>query len=120
MLNTGHSGPQLSDVIDREDPAAVIYDAEFAEVLEEVLAGERPAFVAWKDEDDDVEHKSVEQLIEEGDPSGPPVPDREGRTTILTSGTTGTPKVASRGSPGLGAAVAILEKIPLRGRERVL
>ena len=123
MLNTGHSGPQIADVLDREEPTAIIYDGEFAEVLSEVLEkDEYRAFVAWSDDEDDedAKHTTLEQLIEDGDSSGPPVPDEEGRTTILTSGTTGTPKGASRGSPGIGAAVAILSRIPVRARQRVL
>ena len=48
---------------------------------------------------------TLDELIEGGDPITPLPPDREGRQTILTSGTTGTPKGASRGSPGIGAAV---------------
>ena len=33
FLNTSFSGPQLTDVADREKPKAIIYDEEFAEVL---------------------------------------------------------------------------------------
>ena len=33
FMNTSFSGPQLADVADREDPVAVIFDEEFAEVL---------------------------------------------------------------------------------------
>jgi fatty-acyl-CoA synthase len=66
------------------------------------------------------ERATLEQLIEGGDPSEPVPPAERGRTTILTSGTTGTPKGASRSSPGIAAAVSILSEIPLRTRERVL
>jgi acyl-CoA synthetase (AMP-forming)/AMP-acid ligase II len=122
MLNTGHSGPQISDVLDREGPSAIIYDGEFAEILSDVLEEDYPAFVAWSDDDDeeDATHETLEQLIEKGSSSGLPVPSQQGRTTILTSGTTGTPKGASRGTPGVGAAVAILSRIPVRARQRVL
>src|SRR4051794_14447727 len=122
MLNTGHSGPQISDVLDREGPSALIYDGEFAEVLSDVLDEDYPAFVAWSGEDDDEDttHETIEQLIEKGSSSSLPVPKKEGRTTILTSGTTGTPKGASRGTPGVGAAVAILSRIPVRARQKVL
>jgi fatty-acyl-CoA synthase len=119
LLNTAFAGPQLTEVIKREKPRAVIYDAEFAELLEDGLK-RRKGFVAWKDEDDEADDPTLDELIEAGDRSTPVAPDREGRQTILTSGTTGTPKGASRGSPGIGAAVAILSAIPLRGREKVL
>ena len=39
-LNTAFAGPQIADVLQREDPAAVIYDEEFAELVQR---GRRPA-----------------------------------------------------------------------------
>ncbi|HEX9970044.1 MAG TPA: AMP-binding protein, partial [Acidimicrobiales bacterium] len=43
---------------------------------------------------------------------------KPGRTVILTSGTTGTPKGATRGAPkGAGPAAALFSRIPLRARE---
>jgi len=41
---------------------------------------------------------TLEKLIEDGDPAAPAPPWRDGRATIFTSGTTGMPKGASRGS----------------------
>src|SRR5207253_7098413 len=35
FLNTSFAGPQVSDVVRREDPVAVIYDQEFAPVVDE-------------------------------------------------------------------------------------
>ena len=32
-LNTAFAGPQIADVLEREDPVAVIYDEEFAELV---------------------------------------------------------------------------------------
>jgi acyl-CoA synthetase (AMP-forming)/AMP-acid ligase II len=121
LLNTAFAGPQLTEVVKREKPKAIIYDLEFAELLKDALK-RRKGYVAYHDEDEDSEPKdtTLEQLIADGDPKSPVPPDQEGRQTILTSGTTGTPKGASRGSPGIGAAVSILSAIPLRGREKVL
>ena len=119
LLNTAFAGPQLTEVVKREKPRAIVYDAEFAELLSKALY-RRKGFVAWRDEGDEIADPSLEELIEGGDPVTPLPPEQEGRQTILTSGTTGTPKGASRGSPGIGAAVAILSAIPLRGREKVL
>src|SRR5215218_9091508 len=118
LLNTAFAGPQLTEVVKREKPKAIIYDAEFEELLSDAL-NRRRGFVAWADEDDEVNDPTLDELIDDADPTTPLPPGREGRQTILTSGTTGTPKGASRGSPGIGAAVAILSAIPLRGRERV-
>ena len=119
LLNTAFAGPQLTEVVKREKPRAILYDAEFAELLSKALY-RRKGFVAWRDEGDEIADPSLDELIEGGDPVTPLPPENEGRQTILTSGTTGTPKGASRGSPGIGAAVAILSAIPLRGREKVL
>ena len=45
-------------------------------------------------------------------------PEREGRAVILTSGTTGTPKGASRGNTeSLDPAVSFLSKIPLKAEQ---
>jgi fatty-acyl-CoA synthase len=54
----------------------------------------------------------------EGDTSELRPPAEKGRVIILTSGTTGTPKGASRKQPeSLDPAAALLAKIPLRARE---
>jgi acyl-CoA synthetase (AMP-forming)/AMP-acid ligase II/carbon monoxide dehydrogenase subunit G len=115
-LNTAFAGPQLTEVVKREKPVGVIYDEEFAGLLEDA-GRRRKRFVAWHDEEktDDL---SLDELIEAGDVEGVVPPNREGRAVILTSGTTGTPKGASRGSPqSLDPAVALLSKIPLNNRQ---
>src|SRR5271165_1670367 len=47
-LNTEFAGPQIADVVEREDPVAVIYDEEFADLVHAGAAG-RMRFVAWSD-----------------------------------------------------------------------
>ena len=48
-------------------------------------------------------------------------PQRDGRTIVLTSGTTGTPKGALRpATPGLGPLISVISKIPLRVGSRVM
>ena len=47
-MNTAFSGPQLVDVMEREEPAALIYDEEFSELLGEAKEGVK-RFVAWSD-----------------------------------------------------------------------
>ena len=115
-LNTAFAGPQLTEVVQREKPKAIIYDEEFAELLEE--AGKRrKRFVAWHDSED-TDDPTLESLIEAGDAAGVVAPEREGRAVILTSGTTGTPKGASRGNPqSMDPAVALLSKIALHSRQ---
>ncbi len=45
-LNTAFAGPQITDVLAREDAAAVIYDEDFADLVAEG-AKRRKRFVAW-------------------------------------------------------------------------
>ena len=115
-LNTAFAAPQLAEVVQREKPKAIIYDEEFAELLEE--AGKRrKRFVAWHDSPT-CDDQTLDELIESGDTSPVIPPEREGRAVILTSGTTGTPKGASRGNPeSLDPVVAYLSKIPLKSRQ---
>jgi acyl-CoA synthetase (AMP-forming)/AMP-acid ligase II len=114
-LNTAFAGPQLTEVVDREKPKAIIYDEEFAELLED--AGKRrKRFVAWHDSPS-CDDTTLDELLEAGEPSAVVPPEREGRAVILTSGTTGTPKGASRGNPqSLDPVVSYLSKIPLKSR----
>ena len=115
-LNTAFAGPQLTEVVKREKPTAIIYDEEFAGLLQEA-GSRRKRFVAWHDSEKPAD-PTLSELIE-GSPVEPPVPPSEtGRAIILTSGTTGTPKGANRGSPtSLDPAVALLSKIPLTYRQ---
>ena len=55
LLNTDFARPQLLGVIEREQPQAVIYDAEFEGLLEgaEGEAPELTRFVSWTDEGDE-------------------------------------------------------------------
>jgi acyl-CoA synthetase (AMP-forming)/AMP-acid ligase II/uncharacterized membrane protein len=119
-MNTSFAGPQLTEVADREKPIAIVYDHEFAELLEDA-GRRRKRFVAWHDPDDDVQDPTLDELIESGDPSNVVPPEEPGRVVILTSGTTGTPKGATRSQPDtLSPAVSLLSKIPLRAREKTL
>jgi fatty-acyl-CoA synthase len=119
LYNTAFAGPQLKEVTEREDPAAVIYDEEFAELIEEG-AGERRRWVAWQEEDSS-DDDSVEALIESGDDSDLAAPDKPGKITLLTSGSTGTPKGAARGQPDAAEPVmALLGTIPLQARETMM
>ncbi|HVT19963.1 MAG TPA: AMP-binding protein [Mycobacteriales bacterium] len=119
--NTGFAGPQLGDVLASENATAVIADDEFAAIVDD-HAGERPRLWAWVD-GDDAPGDSIPGLVAAyGDGPAPalPSPGREGRHVILTSGTTGRPKGASRGSPsalsGAVSGIALLDAIPYRAR----
>ena len=120
-LNTSFAGPQISDVVKREDASAIVYDQEFTDLVADAAEG-RKTYVAWEEvdgDDDAIEiDDSLEHLIRRGDPSDPVPPGESGRTVILTSGTTGTPKGATRQSPtSVEPAAALLSKIPLHEGE---
>jgi fatty-acyl-CoA synthase len=118
-LNTAFAGPQIADVMKREGPTALVYDEEFAGLLEDV-DGDVRRFVAWKDEGA-VDDPTTDELIAAADDSDLDPPPEPGRYVILTSGTTGTPKGAQRTSPeGLGGLAAFLGRIPFHSRERMM
>src|SRR5689334_2252994 len=66
FMNTAFSGPQLTDVAEREQPKAIVYDEEFAEVLADAAKG-RKRYVAWHD--GKTEDPLLEDAIDRGDPS---------------------------------------------------
>ena len=116
-LNTAFAAPQLTEVVGREKPKAIVYDEEFGDLLSDA-AKRRKRFIAWHDSDD-LPYPTIGELIAGGDPSDVVPPEREGRATILTSGTTGSPKGASRANPqSLEPVVSLLSKIPLKARQR--
>jgi acyl-CoA synthetase (AMP-forming)/AMP-acid ligase II len=115
-LNTSFAGPQLTEVVKREQPKAIIYDEEFMDLLEDAAKG-RSCFVAWHDSET-CAVPTLDELIARGDRSDVTPPASEGRATILTSGTTGTPKGAARSNPqSLDPAISLLERIPLKARQ---
>jgi acyl-CoA synthetase (AMP-forming)/AMP-acid ligase II len=125
-MNTAFAAPQLAGVVEREEPVALIYDGEFAGLLEPAAeAGKEIGlrrFIAWTDGgDDEAPDPALEDLIEAGDDRDLDPPQESSRFVILTSGTTGTPKGAQRAQPDtLGPLAALFSKIPLRARERTM
>jgi acyl-CoA synthetase (AMP-forming)/AMP-acid ligase II len=118
-LNTAFAGPQLSDVMEREKPSALIYDQEF----DDLLSGETKGvtrFVAWEKKEG-ADETTVEQLISGSHGADLDPPSEHGRYIILTSGTTGTPKGAQRSEPeGLSSLAALFSKIPRRYGETAM
>jgi acyl-CoA synthetase (AMP-forming)/AMP-acid ligase II len=118
-LNTAFAGPQLAEVLERERPAAVIYDQEFTDLLSGGTASLR-RYVAWEEEGG-ADGTTLEELIHGSHGEDLDPPKEHGRFIILTSGTTGSPKGAQRSQPeGLGALAAFLSKMPMRRRQTVM
>ncbi len=119
-LNTAFAGPQITDVMRREDPVGLVYDQDFSNLVEEGGEGRR-RFVAWSEPGTTPSDPSLEELIAKGGESDLTPPPEPGRIVILTSGTTGTPKGASRKQPdSLDPAAALFSKIPLKARQRTV
>jgi acyl-CoA synthetase (AMP-forming)/AMP-acid ligase II len=117
-LNTMFAGPQLVEVTTREKPKVLVYDEEFAGLLDGVDES-IARVVAWVD--GEVKGPTLDALIAANPESDHRPPPDKPRFVILTSGTTGTPKGAQRSSPdGLFVIVSLIDKIPYRARDTMM
>ena len=115
LMNTSFAGPQIAEVCEREQPRVLIYDEEFIPLCAQAAAG-RKTVIAWHDEP--VDFATIDELVAAGDRKNLAPPRDRGRVVILTSGTTGSPKGASRRQPrSLDPAAALFSRIPLRARQ---
>jgi acyl-CoA synthetase (AMP-forming)/AMP-acid ligase II len=108
-LNTGFSGPQIAELLKREGATAVIYDQEFAELVEghvghvELIPTKGTAIGRFTCES---AMAATHRLL-------PPAPEKLSSQIILTAGTTGLPKGAKRPDPkGLQAISSVFQVIP--------
>jgi len=114
LLNTDFAGPQAADVCAREGVDLVVADEEFAAVAAAVDAP-LGHYVAWTDDPATAGPLHLDSIVAAGAPEPLPRPGADFRLVILTSGTTGTPKGAGRGSPSsIGGLGALLSKVPYR------
>ncbi|KGN32070.1 acyl-CoA synthetase [Knoellia sinensis KCTC 19936] len=110
LMNTGFSASQLAVVADQQKIDGLIHDDEFDSVVTEL--SRRIQVVR--------ESSWNEQLEATPAPQRMVPPEKGGRTIILTSGTTGTPKGAARRTPkGFGPLISIIDRIPLRAHDRI-
>jgi fatty-acyl-CoA synthase len=115
LLNTSFAGPQIREVATREGTDLLVYDDEYSGVLQGIEDPPHGRFRAWADEPGD---DTLDALIAGGDTNSPPKPEQWPKITILTSGTTGTPKGAPRSEPrSLSLLGGLFSKVPFRARE---
>jgi acyl-CoA synthetase (AMP-forming)/AMP-acid ligase II len=111
LVNTGLSAEQVHAVAREQGLALLVHDRDFAAV---VVGAPCPLL----DEDELVRRQ---QAVTAAELAGSTPPTHRGRTIVLTSGTTGTPKGAHRPHPkGFSALASILDRIPFRPGGRVL
>src|SRR2546429_6733707 len=65
-LNTMFAAPQITDVVKRESPRAIVFDEEFAELVHDA-ATRRKRFIAWHAQEARLDDPTLEALIENGD-----------------------------------------------------
>ena len=120
LLNTGFSGPQLAEVMEREGARVIVYDEEFAGVVADARArvDGLVEILAWTDAETD--RPATDGLIAEHHSAPAPHAPAPGRVVLLTSGTTGAPKGARRSGGGPDELAGMLEAIPWRGGETVV
>ena len=119
LLNTSFAARQIAEVCAVENPRVLIYDEEFTELCALAAQG-RTSLTAWQDSDTPA-HPTLDSLIAQSPRRRLSPPKDRGRVVILTSGTTGAPKGASRHQPrSLDPAAALFSRMPLRARETTL
>jgi fatty-acyl-CoA synthase len=122
MLNTEFSGPQIKEVSEREGAKLIIYDDEYTAAVakaEPPLGKLRALGVnPDKEEPSGSTDETLAEVIARSSKSPAPKATRRSSIIILTSGTTGTPKGATRSTPpSLAPIGGILSHVPFKAGE---
>ena len=122
MLNTEFSGPQIRDVSEREGARVIIYDDEYTEAvkLSDPPLGKLRALGTNPDkpEPSGSTDETLAELIARSSSAPAPKATKRSSIVILTSGTTGTPKGATRHTPPTLAPIGgVLSSVPFKAGE---
>jgi acyl-CoA synthetase (AMP-forming)/AMP-acid ligase II len=113
LLNTGFSGPQLGQVVERESVGLLIHDEEFDPVVDKASYKGRRVH-AWQD-GTTTPYETLDDLLDTT--PAKMHPDRHSKVILMTSGTTGTPKGARSDitlRTMLPVALSHMMRIPVR------
>ena len=116
LMNTGFAKPQFADVVRREGISVLVYDHEFSGLLDAVDGSVR-RFLSdpWPNPDSAAE--TLERLIASTSDAPVQAPAKPGGLTLLTSGTSGTPKGAPREKASPLFSAQLLDRVPRRRGE---
>ncbi|GAA5086604.1 acyl-CoA synthetase [Nocardia iowensis] len=113
LMNTGFAKPQFAEVCQREKVKAMLHDSEFLGLLD-ALPADLPRFLTWVDEGTELPKgaQTLDDLAAANSTEELPKPSKPGGFIILTSGTTGLPKGATRVKVSPLATAQFLDRIP--------
>ncbi|MFC9439172.1 acyl-CoA synthetase [Nocardia sp. NPDC057030] len=113
LMNTGFAKPQFAEVCQREKVKAMLHDSEFLGLLD-ALPADLPRFLTWVDEGTELPEgaTTLDELAANNPTDELPKPSKPGGFIILTSGTTGLPKGATRVKVSPLATAQFLDRVP--------
>ena len=122
LLNTEFSGPQIRDVSEREGARVIIYDDEYSDAVKmaDPALGMIRALGTNPDspEPSSSTDETLAELIGRSSREAAPRATKKSSIIILTSGTTGTPKGATRHAPPTLAPIGgVLSSVPFKAGE---
>src|SRR5262249_22966443 len=111
LMNTGFAKPQLADVVRREGISVLVHDHEFTGLLDAVDGSvHRLLSDPWPNPD--MAADTLERLISSTSDATVEAPAKPGGLTLLTSGTSGTPKGAPREKASPLFSAQLLDRVP--------
>ncbi len=116
LMNTGFAKPQLAEVARREHVSVFVHDHEFTGLLDAVDPSVRK-FISDPGPIPETDAVRIERLIGSTSGAAVPAPAKPGGLTLLTSGTSGTPKGAPRGKTSPLFSAQLLDRVPRRRDE---